>query len=282
MYRKIALWLLVVILSTTAFTQTKTKKPVKKPVKKPAVTATPTGTTTSKEPATPMEELSPTKKNERGDGSSTEPKKANSSATRNQAPAKPVYPYYYEFSQPAFDVDHIAIEHDDAGKGTVTFSKRDYNSESFTDPIQLSALTMQKLKGWWDALNFLNSQESYQSERQYAHMGTIKLRLRREAKERTAEFNWTENKDAKALMDEYRNLAQQFVWMFDVELSRQNQPLESPKLLDAFEAMLKRKEISDPQQMSVYLKELSEDERIPLMARNHAAKIVQQIEKEKK
>jgi hypothetical protein len=272
MNRKFLCLLLLAILVPAIFAQTK-KKPVKKPVKKPAAVKAEPASDSSTAATTPSATTAPTpaKKNERpGDN-----KPADKPA------AKPLYPYFYEFSQPAFDIDHLVIEHDDAGKGTVTFSNRNY-SESYTDPVQLSAVTMQKLKGWWDGLNFLDSQEKYQSERQYAHLGTIKLRLRRDKRERTVEFNWSENKDAKALMDEYRNLGFQFVWVFNVVLARENQPLEAPKLVETMEGMLRRNEISDPQQLIPILKELSEEERIPLIARNHAARLVQQIEKEKK
>src|ERR1044072_3886525 len=273
--------IVAVFLVPAAFAQAK-KKPVKKPVKKPAAVKPVKTEPASASTVTPEADAQPTtaKKNERpGETTGPDPKK-NTRPAKKSAP-KPVYPYFYEFRQPAFDVDHLVIEHDDAGKGTVTFSNRDYD-ESYTDPIQLSAVTMQKLKGWWDALNFLDSTEDYQSVRQYAALGTIRLRLKRDKRERTAEFNWTENKDAKALMDEYRNLGFQFVWMFKIVLSRENQPLEAPTLVDALEGMLKRREISDPQQLTPVLKELSEDERIPLIARNHAAKLLQQIEKEKK
>jgi hypothetical protein len=43
--------------------------------------------------------------------------------------------------------------------------------------------------------------------------------------------------------------------------------------------MLKRSEVSDPQQLVPVLKKLVNDERIPLIARNHAARMVKDIEK---
>jgi hypothetical protein len=273
---KLTLLILLLVLPLTVFTQTKAKKPVKKPVKKPAaVKAEPA--------AAAATETDPAKKNERpagAAGTAADAKKTNRPA-ESKAAVKPSYPFFYEFTQPAFFINRMTIEHDDTGKGTITFTKRDFD-EAITDPVQFSPATMQKLKTWWGNLNFLDSSESYQAERDFAHMGTIKLRLKRDKRERTAEFNWTDNKDAKALMDEYRNLGQQYIWIFDITLSRENQPLESPKLMENFEAMLKRNEISDPQQMIPLLKDLSEDERIPLIARNRAAKILQQIEKDKK
>ena len=45
---------------------------------------------------------------------------------------------------------------------------------------------------------------------------------------------------------------------------------------------INREEISDPPHLIPFLTELSTDERLPLMARDHAAKLVKQIEKTKK
>jgi uncharacterized protein (UPF0147 family) len=49
--------------------------------------------------------------------------------------------------------------------------------------------------------------------------------------------------------------------------------------MDRLDSLLKRDEISDPSQMLPLLKELSNDERIPLIARNKAARIIKEIEK---
>lgn len=83
-------------------------------------------------------------------------------------------------------------------------------------------------------------------------------------------------------MDEYRRLANQIVWTFDFNLARSNQPLETPKLVDSLDSLLKRNEISDPQQMLPFLTAISNDERVPLIGRNRAVKLVKQIEKQKR
>jgi hypothetical protein len=70
--------------------------------------------------------------------------------------------------------------------------------------------------------------------------------------------------------------------MFDMNVSRVNQPLESPKLMDVLDGYIKRNEVSDATQLLPFLKELGDDERIPLIARNHATRLIKQIEKEKK
>ena len=188
------------------------------------------------------------------------------------------FSHFYEFSRPEFTINRIVIRHDDKGKGDISFSKTG-SDEAITDPLQLSSLTLERIATVLGDLDFLNSTENYQYEKDYSHLGNIKFTLKEGEKSRTVTYNWTENKGAKALMDEYRRIGQQYVWMFDINLARENQPLEAPKLMDSLDGYIRRGEISDPEQMIPFLKELSDDERIPLIARNHAAKLVKQIEK---
>lgn len=108
------------------------------------------------------------------------------------------------------------------------------------------------------------------------------LRMKRGAVERTAEFNWTENKQVSALVDEYRRLGDQAIFIFDITVARENQPLEAPKIIDRLDLMLARNGISDAQQLVPLLQDLTTDERIPLMARNHVDRLLKKINKVKK
>ncbi len=194
----------------------------------------------------------------------------------NPKAEKPVY--FYEFEKPEFLLSRIWIEHDENGIGTVKFQKKDYD-ETYTDNLEISESTLQKLKALWESVNFFGSSEKFQSEiRDYAHLGTVKLRMDKDGKQRTEEFNWTEIPDVKSLADEYRKIATQDVWLFDFDVARQNQPLETPKLMKGLDSYLRRNALSDPVQMLPFLKSLTDDERVPLITRNHAARIVKQIE----
>jgi hypothetical protein len=57
------------------------------------------------------------------------------------------------------------------------------------------------------------------------------------------------------------------------------QPLNAPQLLNEMETLLVRGGLSDPFQLVSLLKELKTDEHIPLIARNHADRILKKIEK---
>lgn len=252
--------------------QTKTRKTTKKTTK-PTTKTTQTTTQTTTQEAVKI----PAKKNERPTGETSTNQATETTKINSNNPNSPVY--FYEFTQPSFLISKIYIEHDEQGKGKITFQKRDFG-EDISDPLQLSAATLERLKNAFQTLDFINSNESYQYEKDYSHLGVIKIKVKKDGRERTAEFNWTQNKDARILMDEYRKIAQQFVWIFDINVARQNQPLNAPALMDTLDGYIRRNEISDAVQMIPFLKELSNDERIPLIARNHATKLITQIEKE--
>ena len=215
-----------------------------------------------------------TKRNERPPSSSVSVTGANAVQTTT----KPNY--IYEFDQPAFTTSHVRIEHDESGKGKITFMKRGLDDPE-SDPVTLTHTTMDKIKGSLMSLAFLDSTETYQTVRDYSHMGNVTFTYRKDGRERTVKYNWTDNKDAKLLMDEYRKIATQYVWQFDIEIARENQPLNAPSLMDELDSYLRRNEISDPPQMLPLLKTLSNDERIPLIARNHAMRLAEKIDKAK-
>ncbi|HEY0428511.1 MAG TPA: hypothetical protein VGC76_12080 [Pyrinomonadaceae bacterium] len=271
---------LIFVVAGLSFGQAKKRNVSKKTTKQTVkVTPTPTPTTPPVEDATVKTEV---KKNERpADTNSNSDAQKNNSKTNSRQDSLAIENsvYFYEFAQPNFYVTKIFIEHDETGKGKITFMKKDFE-EPVSDPIQLSPASLEKIKTAFETLKFLDSKENYQdAKRNYSHLGEIKLKMKKDGRERVADFNWTENEDAKFLMDEYRRLANQYVWIFDINLARQNQPLEAPGLLDALDGYLRRNEISDPPQMIPFLQKLNNDERIPLIARNHAARLVKEIEK---
>ena len=185
--------------------------------------------------------------------------------------------YSYEFTQPDFLVSHIVIQHDAMGRGKITFQKKGVEI-SIEEPIELSTGALGRILGAWTDLQFLESTDSYQSHLKYPHLGTMRLTMAREERKRTAEFNWTDNKIASLLATEYRRVADQAILNFDISVARETQPLNAPKLMDEFELLLKRNGLSDPQQMVPLLNEISTDEHLPLIARNHALRLIKKLE----
>ena len=186
--------------------------------------------------------------------------------------------YTYEFKQPEFLIKHIVIEHDSLGRGTIKFVQR-ADEMKVEEPLQLSPEAIGRISSLWRALNFLSSNEGYQAERQYPHLGTMFLKMQKDTHERTAEFNWTNHPTALALVNEYRRAGDQAILVFDLSVARESIPLNTPKLMERTEALLKRNGLSDPKQMLPLLKELSTDDHLPLITRNHALRLIKKIEK---
>lgn len=186
--------------------------------------------------------------------------------------------YTYEFTQPRFHVNHIIIEHDETGRGTVKFERLN-EAVPIEEPLQLSQAALSRILALWEALRFLESDTNYQSSKHFAHLGVMRIGMQRGDRKRVAEFDWTDNSSAEGLISEYRRAADQVILVFDISLARENQPLNAPKLMEVLESMLKRNAISDPQQMVPVLTELSTDEHVPLIARNHALRLIKKIQK---
>ncbi|HEV2834080.1 MAG TPA: hypothetical protein VGW58_02120 [Pyrinomonadaceae bacterium] len=186
--------------------------------------------------------------------------------------------YTYEFTQPKFYVKHIVLEHDANGRGTVTFERLNEDA-SVVEPLELSPAALARINASWQALQFLSSKTDYQSSKQFPHLGTMRIGVQRGDSKRVAEFNWTNNNDASTLVTEYRKAADQAILLFDISIARQNQPLNAPKLMEVMESLLNRNGLSDPQQLLPLLKDLSTDEHVPLIARNHALRLIKKIQK---
>jgi hypothetical protein len=214
-----------------------------------------------------------TKRNDRPPetGASTPPRQ------ENKKPPDPTR-YSWEFTKPEFLVSHIVIEHDASGRGKITFEHRG-EATPIVEPIELSISALGRVLGLWSDLQFLDSNENYQAAKNFAHLGTYHLRMDDGQRKRTAEFNWSNNKPAWTLTNEYRRVSNQAILVFDLKLAREMQPLNAPGLMDEMEWDLTRGELSDPYQLVPLLKDLRTDERIPLIARNHAGRLLKKIEK---
>lgn len=186
--------------------------------------------------------------------------------------------YQYEFKKKEFIISHIRIEHDARGRGKLTFDRRN-EADSIVEPIELSPVALDRILGFWTQLRFLDSSENYQTSKSFAHLGTYLLGMDDGQRERTAEFNWSHNHSAWTLAQEYRRLADQAIFVFDINVARENQPLNAPGLMNQLESLYRRNGLSDPKQLIPLLKEIRTDEHLPLIARNQADRLLKKIEK---
>ena len=239
---------------------------------------------------TPAPAATPAKKNARLDGAATSNTSAASVAPRAEgdgvtslAVAKPVAEetrYTFEFAQPEFPVSRYVIEHDAAGRGSLSFRRKTdgLNDPPVVEQFEISPAAAARILAAWAALNFLDSQESYQADKKFPHLGTMRLGMKGAGgRARLAEFNWTNQEHAERLVREYKGLAEQQLFVFDITLARQYQPSEVIKILKRLEFLLKQNNLSDAAQLLPLLRDLVTDERVPLIARNHVERLIKTI-----
>ncbi len=226
----------------------------------------------------PPEQAAPKKTTRRPE----EPSGGTTATTPGAKPAAKEDPnaarYTYEFEHPDFFVYFIHIEHDEAGRGLIRFERRS-DAEQTTEPFQLSPAALERVAVRWAALKFLDSTANYQGERTYPSYGKTRLTLKQGGRSRTAEFNYASDPDAFALADEYRRAADQAVLVFELKVAVESQPLETPKLLSRLDTLVDGTRLSDPQQLVPLLRELSTDERVPLVGRNQITRTLKKLEK---
>lgn len=186
--------------------------------------------------------------------------------------------YTYEFKQPLFQIPRILIEHDAAGRGRISFEHKNM-TETFTEPVELSSDALKRVSQLWDSLRFLDSNTEYQSEKEFPHQGTQSISMQQGTRRRTAEFNWTNDRNAFLLVTEYRRIADQSLFIFDINVARESDPLGTPRLLKNLDALLARNGLSDPRQIIPLLRDLATDERLPLIARHQAERLLKKIDK---
>ena len=141
--------------------------------------------------------------------------------------------------------------------------------------------TFARIRQLYEITRFLDSSEEYQDKKDFSHLGWVSLSARQGQRERLAKFNYTTNKEITELSDIFRGIATQEMHLFDIETSQQFQPLDLPSLLDALESDLRLQRVAEPEQLIPVLREISGNDTQPLIARNHATRIIDSIKKGK-
>ncbi len=202
-------------------------------------------------------------------------KAGDSSSTREAAIAQ----YNYLFENPRFTTPVQEVKFDDRGQGEYRFKRKD--QDEIILKLDLSTALISQVRSLFDELNFLASNENYQHKKDFSHLGTMTITCARDGKERTVKFNYTENQALNRLADIFRNIATQETRVFELEAIRANDPISTPAQLRLLEGELKGKHIADPERFTPILQEIKLDEGVPLIARNHAERLLQGIKKGK-
>lgn len=187
--------------------------------------------------------------------------------------------FRYLFENERFTTPLQELEFNERGQGTFRFKRKD--SDEIINKLAVSTSLLSQIQSLFDQLNFLSSNEDYQHKKDFSHLGTVTLSLAQSGKERTVKFNYTTNQAMSQLREIFQNLASQETRIFELETIRANDPISTPAQLRILESELKSKHVADPERFVPVLQELKLDESIPLIARNHAERLLQMIKKGK-
>lgn len=187
--------------------------------------------------------------------------------------------YQYVFVNERFTIPRIEVEFDGTGTGQYLFKKKD--ADEITNKMTVSASLLNQIQTLLSELNFLESTEDYQHKKDFSHLGTMTIRYAHHGKERTAKFNYTDNATMTRLAEIFRGIATQEMRVFELENTRQTDPLSTPAQMRMLESELRGKHLADPPKLIPLLKDIIQDEGVPLIARNHAERLIQMIQKAK-
>lgn len=188
--------------------------------------------------------------------------------------------YSYKFENPRFDIRVIEIDLNSNGTGELRFT-RGTSDEVLDCKVKLLPATIARISSLFEASGFLASNTEYQDKKDFAHMGWVTLGARQGTRERKTRFNFTTNINIKTLEEIFRAIASQEISLFDIENAERYQPLDLPKQLETLANDLRLARIAEPERLLTTLNEIAADDIQPLIARNHAKKIVEDIKKGK-
>lgn len=187
--------------------------------------------------------------------------------------------YRYLFENERFTTPIQEVEFDGTGRGKFRFKKKD--SDEIVNDLAVSQTLMARIQSLFDQLNFLSSQEQYQHKKDFSNLGTVTISQSRNGKERTVKFNYTDNPAMSQLRDLFQNLVTQETRIFEIEVIRETDPISTPAQLRMLDDELRSKRIADPNRFVPLLNEIKLDEGVPLIARNHADRLLKSISKGK-
>jgi hypothetical protein len=187
--------------------------------------------------------------------------------------------YHYLFENSRFTIPRIEVEFDGAGQGKYLFKRKE--GDEIDNKLAISPALLGQIRALFIELNFLDSNENYQHKKDFSHLGTITITYERGGRKRSASFNYTDNAALNRLAEIFRNIATREMRIFELENIRQSDPISTPAQMRLLESELRGKHIADPPTLIPLLKDIKQDEGVPLIARNHADRLIQLIQKGK-
>ncbi|HZM85167.1 MAG TPA: hypothetical protein VFF31_01310 [Blastocatellia bacterium] len=188
--------------------------------------------------------------------------------------------FSYKFENPRFHLRVIEIDIAADGAGELRFVRGE-SDELLDCKLKLLPATLARIRSLIEIADLLGSTNEYQDKIDMSHLGWITIGAKQGARERKVRFNHTINEQMKELGDIFRGIATQEISLFDIDNAQRYQPLDLPKQLEVLESDLRLEWIAEPERVLKVLIEIAGDDTQPLIARNHARRIIEAIKKGK-
>lgn len=187
--------------------------------------------------------------------------------------------FRYLFENDRFTTPRVEVEFNRLGSGRFRFVRKD--GQDIANNLQVSAALAAQIQALLEEVRFLDSNEDYQYKKDFSHLGQMTLTVRHGGRERTATFNYTSNPALNRAIEIFRNIATQETRVFELETVRANDPISTPAQMRLLENELRSRHIAEPQRLLPLLQDIKMDESVPLIARNHADRLITMINKSK-
>jgi hypothetical protein len=147
---------------------------------------------------------------------------------------------------------------DARGEGKLVFTRKGV-ARPVERTVRIQSDAVADLSARLGRLGFVDSAEVYQSKVDHSNLGTVTIVASQGGKSREVRFNYTENREMDGLVSLLRGLANREVYE---DIARQR--------------------VADPLPLVPLLREMADDMTLPLIARNRANELANEIEKSKR
>jgi len=193
----------------------------------------------------------------------------------SQSPTQPFTKFTYCHDNANGPFESLCIDLDAAASGEARFKRRD--DDDIRILITLSPAGRTQFLGLVSGTKYLENAKNYESKKKVADLGKKRLTLEMPSGRREAEFNYSEMKDVKALVDFFEALIIQEALVIDLGWALQFDRLGIPERLEYLERILKQGQIVDPKSMLDVLALIERDESIVNYARTEARTLSEKI-----
>jgi len=197
--------------------------------------------------------------------------KAQTSAAHTDADTH----YLYRFVSDHMLPNEVKVEFDGAGKGTLAFNAPD--GQAIHVPIRLKLSTIANFAPLFDSLDFFNSGQAYQSDRDTPKAGLVTIGFKRGSQERRVSFNNTDNSIIMEIRDGLHAITRQEYRAYLLDRALRDMPEMLPDALKAVDEAITKHEVPDPARFLPELEDVASRPGMSAESKKHAEELIKLI-----